>query len=178
MIEQRITDAGGTVRSLDSLSHADQFRLAARLGVPVTDLHRRVAAGHNSVAAARAELEQLKRGPRRSTPAAATARRSTSPDEEAWEHEWFAKHPALLRAMDYVSERVGLRLPASAGPGWRLCAVIGRVGELDDIARRDRLVAMIDAPLSAAVREHQQLEDAHRSLARQARAVLAAGKRG
>jgi hypothetical protein len=178
-LEQRVTDAGGMVRSLNSMSHADQLRLADRLGVHVTDLHRR-AASHHSVAAARAELEQLKRGPRRSTPAAATARRSTSPDEEAvaFERQWFAQHPGLLKAMDYVSERVGLRLPTTAAPGHRLLAVIKRVDEVGDEGRRDALVSMIDGPLDDAVRQQHELEDAHRSLARQAHAVLAAGKRG
>jgi hypothetical protein len=175
-LEQRVTDAGGMVRSLNDLTHADQFRLADRLGVPVTDLHRRVAAGHNSVAAARAELEELKRGP---APAAA-ARRSTSTAtvDEAWEAEWFSKHPELLQAIADVSQRVGLRLPSTAAPGHRLLAVIKRVGEVGDEGRRDALVSMIDGPLDAAVRQQHELEDAHRSLARQAHAVLAAGKRG
>jgi hypothetical protein len=178
-LEQRITDAGGMVRSLDSMSHADQIRLADRLGVTPSDLHRAWHARHG-VAAARAELEELKRGPRRRTPAAATARRSTSTAtvDEAREAEWFAKHPELLQAIAQVSQRVGLRLPTTAAPGHRLLAVIGRVGEVGDQHRRDALVSMLDGPLTAAVSEQHELEAAHRSLARQARAVLAAGKRG
>jgi hypothetical protein len=184
-LEQRITDAGGTVRALNSLTHADQIRLADRLGVPVTELHRRVSAGHNSVAparrsaeapgvaAARAELARLKRG---STLPATSS--TTTADEESAEREWFAEHPDLLQAIDYVSQRVGLRVPADAPPGWRLLALIKRVGEVGDKNRRDAQVSMLDRPLNAAVRRQHELEDAHRSLARQARAVLAAGKRG
>jgi hypothetical protein len=181
-LEQRVTDAAGVVRgmghrTLNDLSHADQFRLADRLGLTTSDLHRAWHARHG-VAAARVELEQLKRGPRWRTPAAATAPRSTSSVDEAREAEWFADHPELLRAIADVSQRVGLRLPTTAAPGHRLLAVIKRVGEVSDKNRRDALVSMLDRPLSAAVGQQYELEDAHRSLARQAHAVLAAGKRG
>jgi hypothetical protein len=98
--------------------------------------------------------------------------------DEAREAEWFAKHPELLQAIAQVSQRVGLRLPTTAAPGHRLLAVIGRVGEVGDQHRRDALVSMLDGPLTAAVSAQHELEAAHRSLARQARAVLAAGKRG